>query len=71
MVDTLKRFEPVPHNLFFEQIDKNITKLSFLLLEKSFSYMLSDGLQRFLGEIESDNLTVSNSELITFYFHCL
>ena len=36
-----------------------------------FSYMLSDGLKRFLSEIESDNLTVSYSEIITFDFHCL
>ena len=35
------------------------------------SYMLSDGLWTFLGEIESDNLTVSKSEIITFDFHCL
>ena len=38
---------------------------------RPISYMLSDGLKRFLGEIESDNLTVSNSEIITFDFHCL
>ena len=26
---------------------------------------------RLLSEIESDNLTVSNSEIMTFDFHCL
>ena len=35
------------------------TKLSFILFSK---------LKRFLGKIETDNLTVSNSEFITFDF---
>ena len=30
-----------------------------------FSFILFNGLQRFLDEIETDNLTVSNSEVIT------
>ena len=37
-------------------------------LEMIFSFILFNGLKRFLGEIETDNLTVSNSELITFDF---
>ena len=32
------------------------------------SFILFNKLQRFLGEIETDNLTVSNSEIITFDF---
>ena len=32
------------------------------------SFMLFNDLQRFLGEIKTDNLTVSNSEIITFDF---
>ena len=34
----------------------------------SFSFILFNELSRFLGEIETDNLTVSNSEIITFDF---
>ena len=33
-----------------------------------FSFILFNELKRFLGEIETDNLTVSNSEIITFDF---
>ena len=33
-----------------------------------FSFILSSELLRFLGEMEADNLTVSNSEIITFDF---
>ena len=32
------------------------------------SFILFNELLRFLGEIETDNLTVSNSEIITFDF---
>ena len=35
---------------------------------KLLSFILFNELQRFLGEMESDNLTVSNSENITFDF---
>ena len=35
---------------------------------KIFFFILFKGLWRFLGEIETDNLTVSNSEIITFDF---
>ena len=34
----------------------------------SFSFILFNGLKRFLGRIETDNLTVSNSEIITLDF---
>ena len=34
----------------------------------SFSFILFNELQRFLGKIVTDNLTVSNSEIITFDF---
>ena len=34
----------------------------------TFSFMLFNELQRFLSEIETDNLTVSNSEIITLDF---
>ena len=34
----------------------------------SVSFILFNELLRFLGEIETDNLTVSNSEIITFDF---
>ena len=33
-----------------------------------FSFILFNELWGFLGEIETDNLTVSNSEIITFDF---
>ena len=33
-----------------------------------FSFMLFNELNRFLSEIETDNLTVSNSEIITLDF---
>ena len=35
---------------------------------KCLSFILFNELLRFLGEIETDNLTVSNSEIITFDF---
>ena len=37
-------------------------------LKRSFSFMLFNELKRFLSEIETDNLTVSNSEIITLDF---
>ena len=36
--------------------------------ESRLSFILFNELSRFLGEIETDNLTVSNSEIITFDF---
>ena len=33
-----------------------------------FSFILFNELWRFLGEIETDNLTVSNSDIISFDF---
>ena len=38
------------------------------LIQNVVSFILFSGLLRFLGEIETDNLTVSNSEIITFDF---
>ena len=35
---------------------------------KVVSFILFNELKIYLGEIETDNLTVSNSEIITFYF---
>ena len=35
---------------------------------KIISFILFNGLWRFLSETETDNLTVSNSEIITFDF---
>ena len=35
---------------------------------KYFSFILFNDLQRFHGGIETDSLTVSNSEIITFDF---
>ena len=46
----------------------NILALHSLSLNTAISFMLFNELQRFLGEIETDNLTVSNSEIITFDF---
>ena len=37
-------------------------------LNHQFSVILFNVLERFLGEIETDNLIVSNSEIITFDF---
>ena len=37
-------------------------------LVKNLSFMLVNELQRFLSEIETDNLTVSNCEIITLDF---
>ena len=40
------------------------------MFNKSISFILFNELKRFLGEIETDNLTVSNNEIIilNFYF---
>ena len=43
-----------------------VLRLKFYV--KPFSFILFNELKRFLGEIETDNLTVSNSEIITFDF---
>ena len=40
----------------------------FTVLRKNISFILFNELWRFLGEIETDNFTVSNSEIITFDF---
>ena len=41
----------------------------YLFLNRNrISFMLFNELWRFLGEIETDNLTVSNSEIITLDF---
>ena len=46
----------------------NIQVSAFEAVEKSLSFMLFNELLRFLSEIETDNLTVSNSEIITLDF---
>ena len=40
-------------------------------VHKRLSFMLFNELWRFLSEIETDNLTVSNSEIITLDFTVL
>ena len=40
----------------------------FYSMVMKFSFMLFNELERFLSEIETDNLTVSNSEIITLDF---
>ena len=42
---------------------------SAILNKIDFSFMLFNKLQRFFGEIETNNLTVSNSEIITLDFN--
>ena len=43
----------------------------YFVSERQFSLMLFNELYRFLNEIETDNLTVSNSEIITLDFTVL
>ena len=42
----------------------------YVVGDVTFSYLLSDELYRFLGEIKRHIFTVSNSEITTFDFHC-
>ena len=52
-------------------IESTIHKIKKMLAETPFSFMLFNELSRFLSEIETDNFTVSNSEIITFDFTVL
>ena len=47
---------------------KHTTNFMSAKFQKIFSFVLFNELQRFLSEMETDNLTVSNSEIITLDF---
>ena len=51
--------EPLNPNNHLTEKHEFVSAISFILFNELF---------RFLGEIETDNLTVSNSEIITFDF---
>ena len=58
-----------------KQIDRHLTSTTYTFtlscnckVSKTISFILFNEFKRFLGEIETDNLTVSNSEITTFDF---
>ena len=58
------------HCLMSELTQPFLFSIASPLIEKNslLQEHIFNELQRFLGEIETDNLTVSNSEIITFDF---
>ena len=55
-------------DFLFALLGKETFPKGDLLLKNRISFILFTELWRFVGEIETDNLTVSNSEIITFDF---